>query len=73
MCLSSFYSRAEFAGPDLEILVSSDYSGTGDPNLATWTTLPANLSPSGSNIWTFADNILLLDFKTTGVYIAFKI
>jgi endonuclease/exonuclease/phosphatase family metal-dependent hydrolase len=35
----SFYSQFSFAGNALQLKISSDYSGSGDPNLATWTTL----------------------------------
>ncbi len=31
-----FASMKRFEGPDLQILISSDYTGTGDPNSATW-------------------------------------
>ena len=68
----SFYSRAEFAGPALDVLISTNYSGTGNPNSATWTILPVTLSPDGSNTWTLSDNTLLLDYKTSGVYIAWR-
>ena len=33
----NFFTAMAYTGPDLECLVSSDYSGTGDPNAATWT------------------------------------
>lgn len=69
----SFYSRAEFSGPSLELLVSTDYSGTGNPNTATWTTLNANFPPVGGNVWTLSDNINLKPYKSFPyIYIAFK-
>ena len=69
----SFYSRAEFSGPSLQLLVSTNYSGSGNPNLATWTTLNANFPTVGSNTWTLSDNISLAAYKSSPtVYIAFK-
>ncbi|HSC53659.1 MAG TPA: choice-of-anchor J domain-containing protein [Phnomibacter sp.] len=67
-----FYSRAEFSGPNMQVLVSTNYIGAGDPNLATWVVLPANLSAAGSNVWKYTDNVDLSAYKTAGVYIAFK-
>lgn len=67
-----FYSRSEFGGPDMQVLVSTNYTGSGNPNSATWTVLPANLSASGSNTWKLTDNVDLSAYKTSGVYIAFK-
>ena len=67
-----FWSRGEFAGPSLQLLVSTDYSGAGDPNQATWTVLDANFPPL-TNTWTLTDGINLSAFKTSPqVYIAFR-
>ncbi|MDB5251076.1 MAG: C-terminal target protein [Flaviaesturariibacter sp.] len=68
----SFQERTKFAGPDLQILVSTNYSGTGDPNLATWTTLNAVLPAMNSDAWTLVDNINLGAYKTANTYVAFK-
>lgn len=68
----SFYARAEFSGPSIQVLASNNYSGSGDPNLATWTVLCANLPAVGTNTWTLVDALNLSAFKTAGVYIAFK-
>src|SRR5204862_6183623 len=35
----SFYSQFSFAGNALQLKISTDYSGSGDPNQATWTNL----------------------------------
>ncbi|MEQ9231472.1 MAG: hypothetical protein RIF46_12385, partial [Cyclobacteriaceae bacterium] len=38
---ASFYSDMAFGGPELEVRVSTDYDGAGDPTSANWTTLDA--------------------------------
>jgi len=68
----SFYSRGEFAGPSLQLLISTNYDGSSNPNTATWTDLQANF-PSLTNTWTFTDGINLTPFKSfPTIYIAFK-
>lgn len=67
-----FWSRTEFSGPAIQVLVSTNYSGSGNPNSATWTVLPAILPVTASNTWTLTDNVDLSAYKTSGVYIAFK-
>lgn len=68
----SFYSLSTFIGPALEVLVSTNYSGSGSPAAATWQPLPVLLPVTGSNAWQMSDNIILSAYKTAGVYIAFK-
>lgn len=67
-----FWSRTEFSGPAMQVLISINYSGSGNPAAATWTTLPANLPGTASNTWTLSDNIDLSAYKTSNVYVAFK-
>ncbi len=69
----SFYSRAEFSGLPLVLLVSTNYDGVGNPNTATWTTLNVDLPIVGSNVWTLTDNINLEAYKGfPKVFIAYK-
>ncbi len=67
-----FWSRTEFSGPAIQVLASTNYSGIGNPNAATWSVLPVNLPGQATNSWTLSDNIDLSAFKTGNVYIAFK-
>ncbi len=69
--LLSFYSRTRFNGAPLQLKVSTDYTGTGDPNLATWTDLNGKFAPQTSDTWTLSSNINLAAFKQSKVYIAF--
>lgn len=67
-----FWSRGEFTGPSLQLLVSTDYTGSGNPNNATWTDLQASF-PALNNTWTLTDGIDLTPYKSfPKVYIAFK-
>ncbi|MDQ6812256.1 MAG: T9SS type A sorting domain-containing protein [Bacteroidota bacterium] len=67
-----FWSRGEFTGPSLQLLVSTDYDGSSNPNAATWTNLNASF-PSTTNTWTLTDGIDLSPYKNyLNIYIAFK-
>ena len=69
--LLSFQSRTRFIGDPLQLKVSTDYTGTGDPNLATWTDLNGKFPQSNTNVWVPSSNINLFDFKSSNVHIAF--
>lgn len=69
--LLSFYSRTKFNGAPLQLKVSTDYTGTGDPNLATWTDLNGKFPAQTSDTWTQSANINLAAYKQPKVYIAF--
>lgn len=71
----TFQTASRFAGPVLEVLVSTNYSGTGNPNAATWTpltgyTLDLN---TASFIWTNSGNVDLSAYKgLNNVYLGYK-
>jgi hypothetical protein len=67
----TFYNASNYSGPDLELKVSTDYSGSGDPNAATWSTLSYTMSP-GTFTWTLSGEVDLSSFNGNAVYIAFK-
>ncbi|NML66028.1 T9SS type A sorting domain-containing protein [Hymenobacter sp. RP-2-7] len=69
--LLSFWSRTAFNGPSLKLRVSTNYSGTGDPNAATWTDVNAQFPASGSDVWTQTAGVNLAAFKSAKVYVAF--
>ncbi|MFN7261580.1 MAG: choice-of-anchor J domain-containing protein [Cyclobacteriaceae bacterium] len=73
----SFYSQFSFAGPSLQLKISTNYSGTGDPSSATWTDLNGNFPtvavPSTSTSlsdWT-QSNVDLSAYASQNVYVAF--
>jgi hypothetical protein len=66
----TFWARSAFTGPSLAVRVSTDYTGSGDPTLATWTTISAILPTAGSDVWTQVGGLDLSAFKAAKVYVA---
>lgn len=68
----TFDSAYNYTGAPIQVLVSGNYSGTGNPNAATWTTLSPTLS-SGGFSWANSGPVNLSAFAgNSSVYIAFK-
>jgi len=63
-------------GDPLEVLISTDYTGTGDPNTATWVNLNPTLSTGNSggyaSTWVESGDINLDAYTGDNVYVAFK-
>lgn len=68
--LLAFASRSAFQGPSLELRVSTNYSGSGDPHLASWTSISGRFPETGTDVWKTSSGINLSQFKGTDVYIA---
>ena len=69
--LLSFASRSKFAGPSLQLMVSTDYDGSSDPHNFTWTPINGRFPEVDSDVWTTSSDINLGAFKNSSVYIAF--
>jgi Bacterial Ig-like domain/Ig-like domain CHU_C associated/Secretion system C-terminal sorting domain len=69
--LLSFYSRTAFNGAPLKLKVSTNYTGSGNPALATWTDLNGGFPIQGSDAWKLSQNINLTAYKTANTYVAF--
>lgn len=69
--LLSFWSRTRFNGAPLQLKVSTDYPGSGDPRNYTWTDINGKFPAQTSDVWTLSNNINLFAFKAANVYIAF--
>ena len=67
----SFDNATNYTGNPLELYISTDYSGVGDPNSANWTQLTFTKS-SGSWSWVSAGSIDLSSYAEQKVYIGFK-
>ena len=67
----NFRSATFSANTDLQLYVSTDYTGSGSPSAATWNLLPATYSP-GSWSWTNSGNVSLASYLQPNVYVAFK-
>jgi hypothetical protein len=73
----SFYSQFSFSGNGLQLKISTNYSGSGDPNTATWTDLNGNfptvaVSSSSTSLsdWTLSKEDLSA-YASQNVYVAF--
>jgi hypothetical protein len=66
------YTDSGFPDP-LEVKISTNYSGTGDPALATWSPIQCTLAPSnsGGNVFTPSGDISLSALHQP-VYVAFR-
>lgn len=71
----NFRNTFRYTGAALELYVSTNYSGTGDPNLATWTNLTSMATwdtDSNNWVWTSSGNVSLASYLQSNVHIAFK-
>lgn len=68
----NFWCRTKYAGQFIQVLVSNNYAGSGNPNLASWTVLPAILPTSNSDIWFYTSAINLNAYKNQPLHVAFK-
>ncbi|MDK2978993.1 MAG: hypothetical protein PWP52_1707, partial [Bacteroidales bacterium] len=73
----SFKSKDGFNNGDpLEVFISTDYAGSGDPNGSSWIELNPVLSTGNSEgyatNWTASGDLYLNDYTGNTVYIAFK-
>ncbi|MCE2957912.1 MAG: choice-of-anchor J domain-containing protein [Flammeovirgaceae bacterium] len=73
----SFYSQFSFAGPSLQLKISTNYTGSGDPSVASWTDLNGNFptvavpsNSTSSSDWTFS-NVDLSAYSGQNIFIAF--
>ena len=66
-----FRNASNFQGPNMEVLVSTDYDGVSAPSTATWTSLNPVLS-TGGFAWVDGGPLSLNSYLTSGVYLAFK-
>ncbi len=66
----SFLSRTKFAGNAIQVFISTNYNG--NPNIATWNLLNADLPANNSDYWHLSDHINLSNYKNQIVNIAFK-
>jgi hypothetical protein len=67
----SFDNAKNYTGNDMELLISKDYSGSGSPAAANWTTLNYNKS-TGSFTYVGTGPVSLSSFIGNKIYIAFK-
>lgn len=72
----NFKTIAKFDGNPLQLMVSTNYSGTGNPNAATWADLTsdaiwdADMADWGD--WVCSGDVTLSAYKQASVHVAFK-
>jgi len=71
LSFDSWTSGTDDSHPKLEVKYSIDYSGNGNPNVATWTDLTFNSSGEDAQAWT-ASGIVDLTAIIGSAYVAFK-
>jgi hypothetical protein len=70
-----FYSATYYSGPALELMISTDYSGSGNPNDATWNNHTEEATWASNEVffeWTPSGTIDLMEYTDATIYIAFK-
>ena len=65
-----FSNAKNYTGDDMQLKVSSDYDGGGDPNSATWTDLSFEMSGGGWS-WVQSGYVDLTSYIGPSVYVAF--
>lgn len=67
-------ARGTYADIDLDLFVSTNYSGSGNPYAATWTPLAATFADYSGSAWTWTDsgNIDLSGVAGSSVYVGFR-
>jgi len=69
----TFESAFDYTGPDLELYISTDYDGVGNPNDYTWTDISDMVTWSdGSWNWVESGKIDLKDYFESNVFLAFR-
>jgi hypothetical protein len=67
----SFMSAYSYTGNPLEVKISNNYNGTGDPNSFAWVNLSPTLSPGGF-AWASSGDIDVSGANGNNIYIGFK-
>ena len=69
----NFESAYNYTGPELQLFISSDYDGSGDPNNFTWTDI-SSMAVWSDGSWNFlaSGDVALNDYLMDGVYLGFK-
>jgi hypothetical protein len=68
-----FDNAYKYTGAALQLMISTNYSGSGDPNLATWTNMTSSATWStGSFVFVNSGAVSLSSYKVNGVHIAYK-
>jgi hypothetical protein len=69
----NFESAYNYTGPALQLFISNDYDGAGNPNDFSWTDI-SDMAVWSDGSWNFvgSGDVSLNDYLQDGVYLAFK-
>lgn len=71
--LFSFSNALNFTGPAIQVFLSNDYNGNGNPAAATWIDITSAFNYSeGAYNWVQSGSLNLDEYQTTSLYLAFK-
>lgn len=68
----SFDLYSKYSGPELEVFISTDYSGSGDPGTAAWFPVNVNIPEGIYDEWIMFSDIDISSFVGESVYVAFR-
>ena len=72
LSFDTWTSGTDDTHPKLEVLVSTDYSGVGNPSIATWTAILFNTPNEDSQEWINSGLVDISGFNGVDSYIAFR-
>lgn len=72
MPMLSFWCRNKNIGNDIQVMISYNYNGSGNPNTATWTNINAALPAQNADTWFKSDYNNMSAYKSQPFYLAFK-
>ena len=68
-----FKNAVNYSGPALQLMISTNYSGTGDPNSADWDDISSRATWSGGSFdFVESGNVDISDYDGAAVYLALK-
>lgn len=67
----SFWNACNYSGPDLQVKISTDYTGEGDPHQATWEDVSGITLSTGDFNWVYSGEVDLSNYLNSNVHIAF--
>ena len=68
-----FRNAYKYSGPALQLMISTNYTGVGDPNIVNWDDISSRATWSGGDFaFVESGNVNLSDYSGPAVYLAFK-
>jgi hypothetical protein len=68
----NFENARNFGGPSIQVWISTNYTGEGNPNDADWTELTGFAESLGGWTWVNSGDLNISDYKSPATFIAFR-